>query len=320
MEYLLLAAGLALLVKGADWLVDGAAAVAKRLGISTLVVGLTIVAFGTSMPELVVNVFAAIHGTAAVAFGNVIGSNIANLLLILGIAALITPLKVQHSTVWKEVPFSLLAAVVLLVVSNKLLLDRIDIQALGRIDGLVMLGFLAVFLVYVFELARRRGEQHEEGVEEIEARGKGKSALLIIGGIAALYFGGQWVVDGAVTLARALHLSEFLISATIISIGTSLPELVTSIAAARKRQADLAVGNVVGSNIFNIFFVLAVTALVAPVAIPSYINTDMLVLIGATFALFLFMFIGKRHALERWQGGIFLAGYAAYLAFLIIRG
>lgn len=320
MVYALFVVGIALLVKGADWLVDGSAAIAKRFGISTLIVGLTIVAFGTSMPELVVNIFSAIQGATEVAFGNIIGSNIANLLLILGLSAVINPLRVQRSTIWKEIPFSLLAAVVLLIVSNKLLIDRIDIHALGRIDGLVMIAFFVVFLVYVFSIVQSSREKTEPGVEEIERQGRGKSGILILGGLVGLYFGGQWVVNGAVAIATALGLSEFLISATIVAVGTSLPELVTSIVAARRGEADLAVGNVVGSNIFNIFFVLAITSIVAPVVVPSFINTDILILIAATLALFFFMFIGKRHSLERWQGWVFIAGYVAYIAFLIARG
>lgn len=252
------------------------------------------------------------------AFGNIIGSNIANILLVLGIVAIICPIKVKHSTVWKEIPFALLAVIVLFIVSNYLLIDKINITSLTRVSGLVMLCFFGIFIYYTIELAKRNKAQLEDKKMEIVRSKNYTIFLMILVGLVALYFGGKWVVEGAVFIAQQFGLSEFLISATVVAIGTSLPELVTGITAARKKDVDLAIGNSVGSNIFNIFWILGITALIAPVIIPSFINLDMLIL--ATFLLFLFLFIGKRHELERWQGILFLILYLAYIVFIIIRG
>ena len=317
--YLLFAVGIFLLIKGADYLVDGASSIAKRFGVPTLVIGLTIVAFGTSTPELVVSVIAALKHSGDVAFGNVVGSNVANILLILGAAAMITNLKVQHSTTWKEIPFSLLAAFVLLAFSVAYHLDDLG-QVIYRFEGLILLLFFAVFLYYVVELARRNKANLEDKKLEVKRRSLPVSTAMIVGGLLALYFGGKWVVEGAVFTARQFGLSELLISSTIVAIGTSLPELITSIAAARKKDIDLAIGNVVGSNIFNVFWILGASALIYPIALPPSVLIDLSFLVGATLLLFLFMFVGKRHELERWQGGVFLASYAAYLIFLILRG
>ena len=324
MEYILLIIGLILLIKGADFLVDGSSSLAKKLGVSTLVIGLTVVSFGTSAPELIVNIIAAVNGNSDVSLGNVIGSNLANLLLVLGLSALIMPLCVQRSTTWKEIPFALLAVCVLFIFSNKLLLDGHDITVLTRTDGLIMLAFFIIFLYYAFEMAKN-DKSTKEGKKALTQEDKAietypyyKSFIFILGGLLALYFGGKWVVEGAVTIAMQLNISEFLISATVIAIGTSLPELVTSIIAATKKEVDLAVGNVVGSNIFNIFLVLGTTSTVAPINIQRYINADILILLGITFLLFFYMFLGKKHILEKWQGGIFVGLYVAYIVTLVL--
>lgn len=318
--YILFAVGIFLLVKGADYLVEGSTSLAKKLRVPTLIIGLTIVAFGTSMPELIVNIVSAIKGTGEVAFGNIIGSNISNILLILGIAALITNLKIQHSTIWKEIPFSLLAIIVLFVFSNVFFLDKLNINSLLRTEGIILLLFFVIFLYYVFELVKRKKLQFEDKKIEIKKHSGVVIFLMILGGSVGLYFGGKWTVEGAISIAQACGLSQFLISATIIAIGTSLPELITSITAALKKDVDLAVGNVVGSNIFNIFWILGVSAIIKPIPFPSFINIDLIILLFATLLLFLFMFVGKRHELERWQGIIFLLIYISYIAFIIIRG
>jgi cation:H+ antiporter len=320
-EYLLLAIGIVLLIKGADFLVDGSSALAKKFGIPTLIIGLTIVAFGTSMPELVINVIAAIKGNGNIAFGNVIGSNIANILLILGITSIITKIKVQHSTVWREIPFSLIAAIILFVfASNYLPIDNSQ-KALSVTEGIILLLFFSVFLYYVFEMARK-GKNKELRDEKIEI--KKLSSLMIaayiIGGLIALYFGGKFTVEGAIALARFFGMSEYFISLTIVAIGTSLPELITSIIAAIKKDDDLAVGNVVGSNIFNIFLVLGVSALINPIIIPATAIFDLSVLLITTTLLFLFMFVGTKHELKKWQGIAFIGLYVAYIIFLLIRG
>lgn len=319
-EYILFVVGIGILIKGADYLVEGSSSLAKKFKIPTLVIGLTIVAFGTSMPELIVNIIAALNGATEVAFGNIIGSNIANILLVLGIVAIINPIKVERSTIWKEIPFALLAVVVLFVVSNYLLIDNINITSLTKVSGLIMLCFFVIFIYYTVNLAKNSKKQLDDKELKIQKLSNLKIFLMILGGLVGLYFGGKWVVEGAVFVAQQFGLSEFLISATIIAIGTSLPELVTGIKAAKRKDTGLAVGNIVGSNIFNIFWILGITALIAPVAIPSFINLDILLLGIASFLLFIFLFIGKKHELERWQGWMFILLYSAYIVFLILRG
>lgn len=319
-EYVLLVVGIALLIKGADLLVEGSSSLAKRMGMPTLLVGLTVVAFGTSMPELVVSVLSALSGATDVALGNAIGSNISNILLVLGITAIIHPIRVQHSTVWREIPFALLAAVALFVVSADFLIDRKEIFSLTKVDGIVMLLFFAIFIYYVVESARAKKTGLEDKKLIIKERKISFSILMVLAGLVGLILGGKWVVDGAVFIARSFGLSEFLISSTIVAIGTSLPELVTSIVAALKGDVDLAVGNIVGSNIFNIFWILGVTALIAPIAVPLSVTADLVILMAVTAMLFLVMFVGKRHRISRWEGIAFTALYACYVAFLVLRG
>jgi cation:H+ antiporter len=327
-EYILFVLGIVLLIKGADYLVKGSSSLAKKLGIPTLIIGLTIVALGTSTPELVVNILAALKGSTEVAFGNIIGSNIANILLVLGIVAIICPIKVKSSTIWKEIPFALLGVVVLFVASNYFLIDKITINSLTRVSGIIFLCFFLIFIYYAFGLAKRHKVQLDQGKKEvikhqdidIEKHKNITIFLMVLGGLIGLYFGGKWVVEGAIFMAQQLGLSEFLISVTIIALGTSLPELVTGITAAKKKDTELAVGNSVGSNIFNIFWILGITAIIAPIAIPNFINLDIVFLGIATFLLFLSLFIGKKHELERWQGYVFVILYIAYIAFIIIRG
>lgn len=319
LEYILFAIGIFLLIKGASYLVEGSSSLAKRMGISTLVIGLTIVAIGTSMPELVVNFIAAMHGKGDVGFGNIVGSNIANILLILGFSAAIASLRVQKSTVWKEIPFAFLASLVLLVFAGKTLLNGSG-NAILKTEGIILLIFFSIFLYYVFELARSSRAEIPKEKNEIKQHSGLIIFFMIIGGLIALYLGGKWTVEGAVAIARAFGLSEYFIGLTIIAIGTSLPELFTSIIAAKKKDVDLAVGNVVGSNIINIFLILGITAIISPVTLPAYAILDVFILAGVTFLLFLFTFTGEKHKIERWEGILFLLLYAAYIVFLIMRG
>ncbi|MFA7253320.1 MAG: calcium/sodium antiporter [Patescibacteria group bacterium] len=321
MEYVLLVIGLIILIKGADFLIEGSSSIAKKFGVPTIVIGLTIVAFGTSLPEFLVNIIAASKGSTEMAFGNIVGSNIANILLILGITALIRPQKVKRSTTWKEIPFGLLGAVALLIFANDKLIDRTQISMLSRIDGLALILFMIIFLYYLIEITlKNKTEICETNETETKILPTWKTVFYIIIGLVTLYFGGRWAVDSAVTIARNFGMSEYLISATIVALGTSLPELATSVKAALKNQSDLAIGNIVGSNIFNIFFVLGVTALIIPVVVPASINFDLIFLAIISLLLFLFMFIGKKHQLERWQGSLFLAGYLFYIIFIVMRG
>ena len=310
--------GFAALIKGAGLLVDGASSLARRLGVSALVIGLTIVAFGTSAPELIVNIFASIQGNTDIAIGNILGSNIANILLILGISAAIYPLAVKKGTVWKEIPLAFLAVIVLAFMANDVLIDRGASSALTRIDGLILLSFFIIFLYYVFGISK--AEPSDTVEIKPRARSLLRSYLMIGGGLVGLVVGGKWIVDGATVIATSFGMSEALIGLTVVAVGTSLPELATSAVAAYKKDVDIAVGNIVGSNIFNIFWILGVSAIIHPLSFSQALMGDVLMTVVATFLLFATMFIGKRHILERWQGVSFIALYVAYIVYIVIRG
>jgi cation:H+ antiporter len=315
---LLLVIGFALVLAGADSLVKGASSLAKKLRVSDLVVGLTVVAFGTSMPELSVNIIASIKGSGAIALGNIVGSNISNILLILGVSAIIFPLAVTKGTVWREVPLSLLAAILVGILGNDRLIDKACSSALSRVDGLVLLCFFVIFGYYSIGIARRI-----EGIDKHMPKAKHgpeRIIILLAVGLLALTLGSRWVVTGAVHLAGWLGVSHSLIALTVVAMGTSLPELATSAVAAYRRNAEIAIGNIVGSNIFNIFFILAVSSIIRPIPLQADANIDVAVLIGASLALFLCMFTGKRRTLDRWEGCLFVAAYLSYIAFLVKRG
>lgn len=330
--FLLFIIGMMLLTKGGGWLVDGATAIARKFHISELSIGLTIVAFGTSMPELVVNLFASTQGNTEIAIGNVIGSNIANILLILGIAALVAPISVQRSTVLKELPFSLLGALVILVMANDTLIDGVPFSAMTRIDGLVCLGFFMIFLYYTFGISAMTPE--ETNAQTATTFEKTWHAFLkFLTGLLGLTIGGKLAVDSAVTVASSLGVSQTMIGLTIVAVGTSLPELMTSVMAARKGKSDIAVGNVVGSNIFNIFWILGISSVIRPLPFIAGSNVDLFVSMGATLLLFFVIHNGgfhrrlllwwkQRHAyvIRQWEGAILLASYAAYISFVIWRG
>jgi cation:H+ antiporter len=331
LPFVFLVVGFALLVKGADWLVDGASSVAKRFGISDLFIGLTIVAFGTSMPELIVNIIASVQGKTDIAIGNVVGSNVANILLILGATALLSPLRVQSSTVRKEIPFSLLAAFALIVMANDGLIDGYGVSELSRSDGLVLMGFFAIFLYYTFGIAKSVSPAVEEHVDP--SRSTWLSTLMVVGGIAAMTGGGKLAIDGAVRVAGMLGISDSLIGLTVVAVGTSLPELVSSIVAARRGKADIAVGNAVGSNVFNIFWILGISAVIKPLPFSEGMNVDLAVVGVATFLLLLAVHNGHVHRrlffwwkqkdsfrIRAWEGAVLLASYAAYLAYAVWRG
>lgn len=317
MTYALFALGFALLIKGADLLVEGSSSLARRLGISNLVIGLTVVAFGTSAPELFVNLFAAFNGTTDIAIGNIIGSNTVNILFILGLSAVIRPLAVTSGTVWKEIPMSLLAAALVLLMANDRVIDGGTADVLTRIDGFVLEAFFVIFLYYTFGIAKA-----EDGAEEVAQKPRSLPASIgmVALGLVGLVVGGQWIVGGATAIALALGLSEALIGLAIVAIGTSLPELATSAVAAYKGNADIAIGNVVGSNIFNIFFILGLSAIIRPLPFAPALNFDLWACVGASALLFVWMFLGKRHVLERWQGVACIALYVLYVAAIVVRG
>ena len=316
LPYILLIIGFLLLIKGADYLVQGASSIARRWNVSDLVIGLTVVAFGTSTPELFVNIIASVQGNTDIAIGNVLGSNIANVLLILGVSSVIYPLTVTKGTVWKEIPLSLLAAFLLGFLANDALIDKRDFSALTRIDGLVLLSFFVIFMYYSFGIAKKI-----EGMEEhvpTKVHGLIKSLLLLMLGLTGLTLGGKWIVDGAVHLALNFGMSRALVGLTIVAVGTSLPELATSAMAAYKKNVEIAVGNVVGSNIFNIFFVLGISSTLKALPFRTRNNLDIGVVILSSILLFAYMFTGRRRSLDRLEGGVFVVLYVGYLAFLII--
>ncbi len=317
LTYILLPVGFIFLIKGAGFLVDGASSIAKRLGVSALVIGLTIVAFGTSMPELIVNIFASVNGNTDIAIGNILGSNISNILLILGISAVIFPLAVKRSTVWKEIPMALLAVVLVGFMANDALIDGGSFSGLTRIDGIVLIAFFIIFLYYTFGISRVEAVDTAE--VPIHRYSMLRSCLMIGIGLVGLTLGGKWIVDAAVALATSLGVSQAIIGLTIVAIGTSLPELVTSMVAAYKKDVDIAVGNIVGSNIFNIFWILGVSSIINPLPFSQLLMRDVIMTIVATLLLFVALFIGKRHTLERWQGIGFILLYVGYIVLLIVQ-
>lgn len=309
----LLAVGFALLVKGADWFVEGAGKVAEKFGIPQLVIGLTIVAIGTSLPEAAVSVSAALKGSAEITIGNILGSNIMNILLILGITSVITPIAVQKSTVKYELPFVIVMSALLMGIGYT---DRV----VGRSDGLILWGLMFCYLGYLLRMAKLGGNVPEElsggdRQEQDKQMPVWKMLLLIVAGGVMIVLGSDVAVDAATELARIFGMSERLIGLTIVAFGTSLPELVTSATAAVKGKADIAVGNIVGSNVFNILFVVGTSALITPVAYDANFFVDSIVCIAA--AVLLWVLVLKNKRLGRVGGACMLVGYAAYFIYLM---
>lgn len=302
---ILLVAGFVMLIKGADWFVDGAAGIAARFGIPQLVIGLTIVAMGTSAPEAAVSINAAMSGNAGITIGNIIGSNILNVFLILGITAAITTVAVQHSTVKWEMPFMHVITIVLAVLG-------VTGGEIVLWEGIVLWALFLVYLGYLFRMARN-GSTEEETEELLPLW---KQLLMLVVGIVCIVFGSDLTVDNATIIAEALGMDDRLIGLTIVAFGTSLPELVTSVTAARKGKADIAIGNIVGSNIFNILFVVGTTALITPVAFAKGFIIDSAIALAA--GLILWFGVMKEHKLKRPVGIIMLVAYAAYFVYLLI--
>jgi cation:H+ antiporter len=319
-DYILLVVGFVVLIKGADLLVEGATSIGKRFRISDIVIGLTIVSFGTSLPELVVNLVASFGGSSQLALGNIFGSNVANILLILGISAIICPLPITRNTYFSEIPFSLVATLLVGFLANANLFQT-EISSnldLSRFDGTILLFFFSLFLGYVYIVSKQKTSVHE--MEVVIDMPLTKSILYILIGIMGLYFGGEWVVSGAITLATQFGLSESLVGLTIVAIGTSLPELVTSIVAALKKNTDIAVGNAIGSNIFNLLWILGLSAVIKPLDFDVINNMDILMVIASSTLLILAVVIGKRPVISRWEGGYFVIAYIVYMVYLVNRG
>ena len=315
LDVVFLVGGLALILLGANGLTDGAAAVAKRFQISDLVIGLTIVAFGTSAPELVISVMSALSGSADMAIGNVVGSNLFNALAIIGVTAMVMPIKVGEGTLSKEIPLVVLASIVLAFMGNDVLLDNGEANVISRIDGLVLLAFFMIFLRYTFAIARN-GNEEAEG-EEIKEMPMWKSVLFIVGGLAGLVYGGQLFVDGASGIASSLGVSESTIGLTIVAGGTSLPELATSVTAALKKNPGIAIGNVIGSNLFNIFLVLGCSATISPLPMGGINNIDISALVGSAVLFWIVGWFFKKRTITRSEGALLTACYIAYTVFLI---
>ena len=305
-------AGIVLVLLGADWLTKGASALARRFNISELVIGLTIVALGTSLPELVISTGAAIKGSSGIALGNVVGSNIFNGMLILGVAALIAPIRFNARMLSREIPFNLLASVVLVLLSGSMLVGGAPGEYITRYGGLLLFCFLAVFIRYTFSIP---ADGEEEKVAPLSV---GKVVLFIVAGLVALIFGGNIFVDGASDVARALGLSEAVIGITIVSAGSSLPELAVSVNAARKGSVGIALGNVLGSNILNIFFILGTAATITPIALDGFSCIDFYVLMASSLLIYLVSRFGGKAVITRFEGFLLVAGYVAYTTYLIM--
>lgn len=309
--------GFLLLIKGADWFVEGASSLAKKFRVSELAIGLTVVAFGTSAPELVVNIFSANSKNYDLVYGNILGSNNFNLFIILGIAGVISPLSIQSNVAWRQIPFSFLAALLLYFLINNFFLTDTNTFGLSRFDGVILLVFFLAFLIYIFRQLKAE-ETITKQENEVQITGF-KMAFFILAGLAGLIIGGKLVVNNAVVLANMLKISEKIIGLTIIAAGTSLPELATTVIAAIKKKNDIAVGNIIGSNIFNILLILSVSSLVKPLPFNSAFNTDIFILLGGTLFLYIAMFTGNYKKLDRWEAGLLLITYLVYWMYLIIK-
>lgn len=315
LNLLLLFTGFVVLIKGADFMVSGASSVAKRLNVSSLVIGLTVVAFGTSAPELTVNVINSVYCRNEAIFGNIIGSNIFNLLFILGVTGIIYPLVVQKNSIKYEVPISFIAIGVLWLMVNDGVVKQSEGNTLSRWDGIgLLVGFL-MFMYYIYWSMKSQIEEENN----IKVFGIWVSTGMVLLGMAMLVGGGYLVTENAVSIAKRFGLSQKLIGLTILAVGTSLPELATSVVAAYRKSTDIAIGNVIGSNIFNIFFILGINALIQPIDFPSVLNEDLLVLAIGTIALLISMFTLHRNKVDRWEAIIFVVMYFAYTYYLIVR-
>ena len=317
MSYLLLILGFVLLVKGADWFVDGSSSIAKKLNVSSIIIGLTIVAFGTSMPEAAVSVTAAISGQNDIALGNIIGSNIFNLLMVGGLCSIICPLTVDKGLLKKEYPLSVFAVILLLGLVMVPWTSHVETLMVSRTDGLILLLFFIFFLVSTIYSATKQKKANVQEESTGEKQSWLKSIILSVVGVAGVVVGGDLVVDSAVEIATQWGVSQAVIGLTIVAIGTSLPELVTSLVAAKKGERDLAVGNIVGSNIFNVFFILGASAAIHPIAVTSVVFTDMILLVAISIYSYVLSCTGK--IITRIEGVSMVAIYVGYMAYLLIR-
>ena len=314
LQILLLCTGLALIVFGADWLVDGASGIARRFGLSEFVIGLTIVGMGTSAPEMVVSFIGAFQGNADIAIGNVVGSNIINTLLILGVTALILPMAITPSNWKRDIPVNLLTTVLLILLGLEFTIFRFGSNGLSRWDGGILLAFFIVYMIMSF-----KGNKPDENDSPAKQRNVWLCLLLIVAGIAGLAFGGKLFVNNATALASALGVSDKFIAITILAGGTSMPELATCVVAAAKKKGQLALGNIIGSNVFNILLILGGSALISPLSFDHITYVDLGVLLVSALVLLTAGVVGKKRVIDRLDGSLFLLIWAAYMAYLIIN-
>lgn len=313
--------GFILLIKGADLFIDASSSIAKRYNVSNLVIGLTVVAFGSSLPELIISLTASIKEAGDIALGNIIGSNLSNTLLILGVVAVITPVVIKRDTINKEIPFSFLAVIAVGLLANDAFIEGDSFSVLSRIDGLILLLFFGIFIYYSFNKARKKGTVLEKvGKDKVRIYGRWATFFMIAFGIVGLFLGGRWIVNGASEIAGFLGLSEAFVGLSIAAIGTSLPELATSIVGAKKGHPDMAVGNVIGSNVFNFLWVIGLSATISRIDYAFILNFDILYLLVATIILLFLIYVGRKNILDRREGGFLLLLYAVYLVFLVYRG
>jgi cation:H+ antiporter len=308
--------GFIILVRGADLFVVGSSVLGKKIGLSDILIGLTIVAFGTSLPELVVNVVSALSGNTDLALGNILGSNIANTFLILGCSALLFPIVVGKMTAYKEIPFNLVAALAVGIMGGSIWLDHSTTHMITRGEGLTLILFFSIFIYYTVEIARNSEASSQDAT--LPSWSTPRASLMIILGLTGLVIGGQWIVNGAVALAESLGISETIIGLTIVAIGTSLPELATSLAAAWRKKTDIVIGNIIGSNIFNTFWILGITAVITPVVVLDDMRLSLLGNGIAALLILALIFIGKRNVIERWQGGLLVIAYGVFMTLTLL--
>jgi cation:H+ antiporter len=311
LEYFLFILGFIILIKCVNYLVDGSSLLAKRSGISPLIIGLTIVAIGTSLPELVISLFSILKGNTEFVFGTILGSNISNILLIIGLSAIVFPVVFNKSIINNEIPLGLFASVLLFILAFG------SPGYISRIDGIIMLAIFAFFVYYIYKIRKKDKKKTKVKIKQYNDF---LIALMIIGGLIGLFIGGKLIVDNALLIANNFGISDFLISATIIAIGTSLPELATALVAIFKKKVDLAIGTIAGSNIINIFLILGLTSVISPIRIPIFAGFDMIYLIFASLILLAFIFLGKNYKLTKISGFFLLLFYILYLIIIIFRG
>lgn len=314
MSVIFLIIGLILLVKGADYFVDGSSSMAKKLNIPSIVIGLTLVAFGTSAPELAVSISGSINEANGIVFGNVVGSNIVNILFILGLSAFITPISIKTKTIFKEMPFAILTTIAMMLMVMDGLINGDPVSNISRSEGWILLLFFAIYLYSMVEIAISGKEESQERIIILPIS---KSIFFTIGGLIAIIFGADLVVKGAIEIATIMGLSETVIGLTIVAMGTSLPELITSVTAAKKGENDIAVGNIVGSCIFNVLLVLGISGVIYPINISPENYSDLWILLISMLIVVPMMYTSKK--ISRFEGILMMLGYVGYTAFIMIR-